>query len=96
MLPLIGEYVHVGDAPYDDAPKKVTGITDEGIERIVLRQYEGSSGRGVATKAIVDALRHPTKVVRKVDELGRVSFQFQGNDATVVAQQSGRDRDSLG
>ncbi|MCK6566002.1 MAG: RHS repeat-associated core domain-containing protein [Dehalococcoidia bacterium] len=89
VLPLVGEYVNVSRTQHPDAPRKVTGITDEGLERILFRSYVGSEGKGVATKAIVDALRNPKAVVRKTDELGRVSFQFRGKDATVVLIQAG-------
>ncbi len=89
ILPIIGEYVTVSRTTHPDAPRKVTGLSDEALEQILNRTYGSSAGRGVTTKAIIDALRNPKTVVRKVDELGRVSFQFRGKDATVVLNTAG-------
>ena len=49
----------------------------------------GRNGIGVAPSAILDAVRNPQKVVEKIDDLGRVSFQYRGSMGTVVLNLDG-------
>jgi hypothetical protein len=59
---------------------KITGYTKHGINQAISR-----NGVGVATKAILDAVRNPLKVVEQVD----VSIKYIGKEAVVVLNRAG-------
>lgn len=54
----------------------ITGYTKEARRRLI--------DRGVRPQWVLDAVRNPTKIVSKVDKLGRQSYQYIGKNATVV------------
>ncbi len=58
------------------------GITRHGLNQII--------GRGTKPRAILNALKHPEKIMPKVDDLGRVTFQYHGDEAVVVMNLTGR------
>jgi hypothetical protein len=59
--------------------------------RTVTKEFAMRSvARGVRAPWIVNALRSPTKIVRKVDGRGRVTYQHHGNDAVVVTGPDGK------
>jgi hypothetical protein len=70
----------------DGAPKAITGYTKHAEEQIVGRD----GGTGVSREALEDAFRHPVRdVERLVDELGRVSYRYTGENATVAVNSKG-------
>lgn len=63
-------------------PTRITGYTLEGINQAISRD----AGRGVATRAILDAVRNPTRI----DLQARGARRFVGKDATVVLNAEGK------
>lgn len=47
-------------------------------------------GRGVNPSAMLNAVKNPSQVVEKVDNLGRVSTQYIGEKATVALNEAGK------
>ena len=54
----------------------ITGFTKHGINQVI--------SRGIAPAILLDALRNPTAIIQRIDEFGRVSYQYVGQVATVV------------
>lgn len=65
---------------------QITGYTSHGLEQAMER----NGGRGVNPGAMLDAVKNPTQIINKVDELGRESIQFIGEKATVVLNNAGQ------
>lgn len=69
------------------APRNITGYTKHAEEQIAGRD----GGVGVRREALEDAFANPTQSVeRLVDQQGRVSYRYTGEDATVVVNEQGR------
>ena len=70
-------------------PKKIantiTGYTKHGVNQAISR-----NNVGVKPSAILDTVRNPIKVSTRVDELGRISIQYRGAQATVVLNKTGK------
>ena len=65
----------------ETAPKSITGYTKHAEDRIAGRD----GGIGVRRDALEDAFNHPVRDVKRlVDDQGRVSYQYTGENATVV------------
>lgn len=70
-----------------DSPESISGYTKHAEERIAGRD----GGIGVNRDALEDAFANPIKdVERLVDEQGRVSFRYTGENATVVVNPNGK------
>jgi hypothetical protein len=70
-----------------DAPKNIGGYTKHAEDRIAGRD----GGVGVRRDALEDAFNNPMKdVERLIDDQGRVSFKYTGENATVVVNPEGR------
>ena len=63
----------------------VTGYTKHGLNQAI-----GRNGVGVKPSAILDTVRNPVSVVRKIDNLGRISTQYRGTQSTVVLNEIGK------
>ena len=50
----------------------------------------GRNGVEVKPSAISDAVGNPVKVVTEIDNLGKISTQFRGNQSTVVLNEMGK------
>jgi Zn-dependent alcohol dehydrogenase len=59
----------------------ITGFTKHGINQVIDRE-----GVGVASRAVLNALRSPTRVIQQADGC----VKYIGKDATVVLSQAGR------
>jgi PPE family len=71
----------------EDAPKSITGYTKHAEDQIAGRD----GGVGVRRDALEDAFNHPVRdVERLVDNQGRVSFKYTGENATVVVNEQGK------
>lgn len=71
----------------DTAPKNVTGYTKHAEDQIAGRD----GGIGVRRESLEDAFANPVKdVERLVDQQGRVSYRYTGEDATVVVNEQGK------
>jgi hypothetical protein len=71
----------------DTAPKSITGYTKHGEDQIAGRD----GGLGVRRESLTDAFDNPlSDVERLVDDTGRVSYKYIGEDATVVVNEQGR------
>jgi hypothetical protein len=69
------------------APKNINGYTKHAEEQIAGRD----GGVGVRRDALEDAFNNPVQnVERLVDQQGRVSYRYTGEDATVVVNEQGR------
>lgn len=69
------------------APKSISGYTKHAEEQIAGRD----GGVGVRRDALEDAFSNPVKnVERLVDQQGRVSYRYTGDDATVVVNEQGK------
>jgi hypothetical protein len=69
------------------APKNINGYTKHAEEQIAGRD----GGVGVRRDALEDAFSNPVQnVERLVDQQGRVSYRYTGEDATVVVNEQGR------
>jgi hypothetical protein len=60
----------------NEAVTQITGFTKHGINQII--------NRGIKPAVLLDALKNPIKILEKVDEIGRSSFQYIGKEATIV------------
>src|SRR4029453_15594026 len=83
--------IPLGPAPNvqipEDAPKSITGYTKHAEDQIAGRD----GGVGVRRDALEDAFNHPVRdVERLVDNQGRVSFKYTGENATVVVNEQGK------
>lgn len=71
----------------DGAPKSITGYTKHAEDQIAGRD----GGIGVSRRALEDAFANPARdVIRVVDDQGRVSYRYEGRDATIVVNEQGR------
>jgi hypothetical protein len=71
----------------DTAPKTINGYTKHAEDQIAGRD----GGIGVNRHALEDAFNNPVRdVERLVDDHGRVSYKYIGEDATVVVNEQGR------
>ena len=71
----------------DTAPKSLSRYTKHAEDQIAGRD----GGIGVRREALDDAFQHPTRdVERLVDDKGRVSYRYTGEDATVVVNDQGK------
>jgi len=61
--------------------QSISGFTTHGILRVV---GDGGSRAGVTPRALLDALKNPTKITEGVDSLGRPFKIYVGKDARVV------------
>ena len=61
---------------------RITGFTRHGLNQVIGRDL----GRGVSSRAVLDAVRNPTKIVQQSG--GRT--RFVGSNATVVLNAEGR------
>jgi hypothetical protein len=59
----------------------VGGYTKHGLNRAI---GDGLGVQGTSIKAILDALKDPTKVTSGIDDLGRSFTKYRGKDAIVV------------
>lgn len=70
----------------DSAPKSINGYTKHAEEQIVDRD----GGLGVSKEALEDAFNNPVRdVERRVDDQGRVSYRYTGEDAVVAVNEKG-------
>lgn len=70
----------------DSAPKSINGYTKHAEEQIVGRD----GGLGVSREALEDAFDNPVRdVERLVDDQGRVSYRYTGEDAVVAVNAKG-------
>ena len=65
-----------------DAPKKITGYTQHGLERAM-----GRDGYGVSPKGILDAFKNPQSVIYDVRY---DTFKFTGRKSVVVLNRQGQ------
>jgi hypothetical protein len=71
----------------EGAPKAITGYTKHAEDQIAGRDR----GIGVSREALEDAFQSPVRDVGKiVDEQGRVSYLYTGENATVAINPDGR------
>ena len=71
----------------ETAPKWITGYTKHAEDRIAGRD----GGIGVRRDALEDAFNHPVHDVKRlVDDQGRVSHQYTGENATGVVNWLGK------
>ena len=67
---------------------RIVGFTGHGINRVI---GDGAKRAGVAPRALLDAVKHPVKVVEGTDRLGRPFKVYVGTRARVVVNpKSGR------
>jgi len=57
-----------------------TGFTKHGINQII--------NRGLLPKDILQALKNPIEIVKRVDDLGRTSYQYIGEKATIAINEA--------
>jgi len=74
---------NVGGASKSVAEGKITGYRRHGLNQAISRE-----GRGVSTRAILDAVKNPTKVVQQSG--GKI--KFVGKNATVITNAHGEVR----
>lgn len=71
----------------DTAPKSITGYTKHAEERITGRD----GGIGVRRDALEDAFNRPVRDVKRlVDDQGRESYQYTGENAIVIVNDQGK------
>ena len=61
---------------------KLTGYTKHGLNQAISRD----AGRGVSPRAILNALKNPTRIVKQADG----SIKYIGREATVILNQEGK------
>jgi len=62
--------------------KDIAGFTGHGVDQVITR--------GVKPENIKDAVTNTTKVVQRIDNLGRVSFRYIGEKAVVNFNKAGK------
>jgi len=80
MLP-VGKFGKVGKVVSPGIAGRLTGFTFHGIHQIVSRR--------IPPGHVLEALRNG-EGIRGVDEMGRISFRYVGEHATVVLNEAGR------
>jgi YD repeat-containing protein len=69
---------------------KVVGTVVKGFTRHGLNRQISRPGGAASERAILDALRHPQDVLKKVDSQGRESTTYVGSDAQVTLNADGK------
>jgi hypothetical protein len=64
---------------------KITGYTKHGLNQAIGRD----GGKGVASKAILNAIRNPLKVITQSGKSG-TTYKYVSKDAVVVLNEAGK------